>query len=502
MRIHRIRLCNYRGIDEREVELAPIGVTVIEGPNEIGKSSIAESLNFLFEELDSTGKQAVKDTKPVGRDAGPEVEVELETGPYAFTYRKRFLRDRETVLQVTKPRAESLTGREAHERVREILDETLDESLWKALRITQGAAVGEVALGGIGSLSSALDAEAGTTPAGLGETALYDRARAEYLKYWTETGRAKAEAGTLHGDLADREEGLRAIEAALKDLEDDVDQVAHLNSEKDRLDERRADDEKRAVELRALWQRVEGIQKHVETLEAKDKAARLEAERAHKASADRDALIEKGAAGRDECDRLRLAMEEAAPVLESATERAAAATSGLGESRQIRHAAERSAKLLRGDVEHLRDEQTLATLGEHRVQLAEEREALIASEATLETNKVDEAALQSIREASTEAQMARARLEAGSPSVDIESLGADGLELDGKAITIEPGTTEHRSVIGQLRVEVPGSIRVDVSAGADGSNLTEALTEAESVLATACEAVGVEDLAEAQTLAT
>ncbi len=201
MRITRVRLKNYRGIDEREIELEPLGVTVIQGPNEIGKSSIAEGLDLLLEHLDSSGRKEIKDVQPVGRDVGPEVEVDMETGPYAFTYRKRFLRDRETVLRITRPRPENLAGREAHERVQSMLEETLDRSLWRALRITQGDKVGDIKLNGIGSLSAALDAAAGTTPVGDAETSLYDRAREEYLKYWTDTGRAKGEAGDLRKEV-------------------------------------------------------------------------------------------------------------------------------------------------------------------------------------------------------------------------------------------------------------------------------------------------------------
>ena len=77
MRITRIRLKDYRGIEEREVELAPLGVTVVQGPNEIGKSSIAEGLNLLLEHLDSSGRKEIKEVKPVGRDVGPEVEVDM-----------------------------------------------------------------------------------------------------------------------------------------------------------------------------------------------------------------------------------------------------------------------------------------------------------------------------------------------------------------------------------------------------------------------------------------
>ena len=78
MKLVRIHLRDYRGTADREIAFEPTGVTVIEGPNEIGKSSIAEAIDLLLEELDSTTKQGVKDAKPVDRDAGPDVELEVD----------------------------------------------------------------------------------------------------------------------------------------------------------------------------------------------------------------------------------------------------------------------------------------------------------------------------------------------------------------------------------------------------------------------------------------
>ena len=100
MRLHRVRLCNYRGVADCEVELPTQGITVIEGPNEVGKTSIPEGLDLVLTRMDSSGHRQVKSAQPVGRDVGPEVEVEMSTGEYRFIYRKRWLRRSETVLNV------------------------------------------------------------------------------------------------------------------------------------------------------------------------------------------------------------------------------------------------------------------------------------------------------------------------------------------------------------------------------------------------------------------
>jgi hypothetical protein len=80
VKIHRLVLRNYRGVTECEVAFAADGVTIVEGPNEVGKSSLAEAVELLFDERDDTGKQRVREIKPVDRDAGAEVEADSALG--------------------------------------------------------------------------------------------------------------------------------------------------------------------------------------------------------------------------------------------------------------------------------------------------------------------------------------------------------------------------------------------------------------------------------------
>ncbi|MFB3123461.1 MAG: AAA family ATPase, partial [Candidatus Binatia bacterium] len=133
MRLLRLRLANYRGIDESEVRFGPKGITIVEGPNEAGKTSLSEAIRLLFDYLDSSKHSEIKAIKPVTRDVGPEIELEAKSGPYAFTYFKRFHKKPETTLTITSPKPENHTGREAHERAEQILRETIDIDLWKAL---------------------------------------------------------------------------------------------------------------------------------------------------------------------------------------------------------------------------------------------------------------------------------------------------------------------------------------------------------------------------------
>ncbi len=502
MRLLRIRLRNFRGVDEREVAFARDGVTVIIGPNEVGKSSMAEALDMLFSQLDSTTKAEVKAVKPVDRDAGPEVEADIETGPYAFTYRKRFLRSSETVLQIRRPRPESLTGRQAHERVEQILAETMDAALWKALRIRQGEGLGQAALGeaASGSLGQALDRAAGTVPEGPVETSLFDRARVEYDQYWTPTGKSKGdwplrEAVNQHQAMVD------GIEAQLRAVAADVERDADLTTERARLVEAKGPEEAHVVELEGRWRRIEALVRNVERLEESERAARVTAERAAEACQARDDAVRELVAAVGERDRQRALVAAAAPSLASARERCEAAAARLAEARAARETAEAAARTARGDVEFLRARLALVELTERRASLAAARAALAGAEAAARATRVDDAVLGAIRAADRELQVARALVEAARPSLTVTALRDLTLLVDGARVALRAGGAERRSVEERLVVEVPEVLRVEAAGGAGDAAVAERFEAAERGLRDACRQGGVADLAAAEAAA-
>src|ERR1035438_10786785 len=119
MRIHRITLKNFRGVTDNTVEFATQGVTVLVGPNEIGKSSIPEGLDVLLRIFHDSKRSEITDLKPVGNDAGPEVEADISLGAYRFVYSKRWLKNATTTLTISEPTHQQLTGRDAHDRSEE-----------------------------------------------------------------------------------------------------------------------------------------------------------------------------------------------------------------------------------------------------------------------------------------------------------------------------------------------------------------------------------------------
>ncbi|MFN8629961.1 MAG: hypothetical protein U0838_06440 [Chloroflexota bacterium] len=236
-------------------------------------------------------------------------------------------------------------------------------------------------------------------------------------------------------------------------------------------------------------------------LDEAEKAARLVAEQAAEATRGRTAAVDELARAAAERDRLRAAVEAAAPALEAARARAEQASAAIAQARAAREAAEARAKTARGDVEFLRAGRELAALAKTRDDVAAARKAQADAEAIAKTNKVDDAALDAIRQADAAAQLARGLLEQARPSVAVDALGDVTVVVDGKSIGLRRGATERRSVEHRLTVEVPGAVRLEVTAGAGDAGLVSRAEAAERALAAACAGAGVADLAEAEAAA-
>ncbi|WP_044507420.1 AAA family ATPase, partial [Mycobacterium simiae] len=232
MKLHRLVLTNYRGIRHRDLEFPDRGVVVVSGANEIGKSSMIEALDLLLESRDRSTKKEVKQVKPTNSDVGSEVTAEISCGTYRFVYRKRFHKKSETELTVLAPRREQLTGDEAHDRVRAMLAETVDNDLWHAQRVLQATSTAPVDLSGCDALSRALDVAAGDQAALSGnEPLLIERIDAEYARYFTGTGRPTGEWAAAISRLAEAEDRVAECRAAVAEVDDRVGRHAALTAQ-------------------------------------------------------------------------------------------------------------------------------------------------------------------------------------------------------------------------------------------------------------------------------
>jgi len=499
VKILKIALRNYRGVSDRTVEFAPNGVTIVEGPNEIGKSSIAEAIDRIIEDLDSTSRQRILAVKPVDRDAGPEVTIDVETGPYAFKYKKRFLRDRVTELEIFRPMPENHTGREAHERVQAILSETIDMALWKALRILQGDIVGQAVLADQTSLSVALDLSAGETPAGDEEATIFGLAHAEYLQYWTETGRRKQVVAEMDRSIETATLQIDRITEDIGAIEADVEASVRLEAEARRMVERGMEQRSRLAEHQARVNSLANIEASVGGIQARFDSARLVATEARRILNARAAEIKAVAAAKVSQELLDDAISQESPQLEVARARVATADLAATNARANREAAKMSADEHVARLSQLRDTVDLASLLERRERATAALAALHAAAAAAAL-PVDAALLASIRDQHRTVELARARLDASRPLVRVEALADVVSVVDGVEAGLPAGTRLERRVDRSLEVSIAGIASLSVEVGAAGDLTAVELEATEARLGVLLLAAGAADPAEAELL--
>lgn len=500
MRLHRLRVDDFRGIDAYEVALAPEGVTVIEAPNEAGKSSLLDAVDLLLHEKDSSRKRAVRDVKPVGRDVGSRVEVELTCGEVHLTCVKRFNKQPMTELTVHAPTREQRTGAEAHDRLRELLEARVDLALLEALRFPQGRGLDGVALGRSNVVAARLDEVAG----GHGETGdddLLARARDEFEAYFTPTGQdgkrlreadaAAREARERRDELAER---LHAVEEEVAALEARQREHADLASE-------RAELLPRIEEHRGQRRRVERLRREVAEADAG-------VERARGALADvrRDAQRRADAvAGLEDLEQERAALTER---LRPAEERMAALEARLAEATEALTRAESAAADAERDRERahaalralqLADEH--ARLTRRRDEADRVRERVAEARRFLETCAVTDALLAELREADEQARVARRTLAAGAPEVTLRAHRPLTVTVDGEHHAVGADDVSTHAVAGHLALDVPGLAGLEVRAGTSLARLREEVEAADRRRDDACRRAGVPDPGEAEALA-
>ena len=505
MRLLRIRLTDFRGVHDREVHLAEQGVTVLEGDNEVGKTSTIAALDLLVDFRDSSTAAEVRAAAPSGRDAGPTVEAELVSGPYHLVYRKRWLRRKLTELSVLTPRVEQLTGREAHERMLAILDETMDRSLWRALRVEQHTPLGQADLGGQDALTRALD-RAASGASGAGEAApgadaaaedLVERALAEVRRYHGGHGRPVGPLREATERRAAAQVEADAAAAAVEEVERDVALRADLDREVSSLAVERQTTAERARELEDRWTAFEARRLEVDAAAERAGAARERSRRATDRQAERARLVERAA------DAARAA-EAADAAIATQEERDAARRADADERRAAWEAARVAAA--EADTASRAADDALATARDHaeladlsgRLRRAEAAEAARREvERASSRSRVDAAAVAELEELDRRVVRAEAELAAGAGTVEVVAHdAASGVTADGEAVA--PGETRTVPVAGPVTVGVPGVVEVRVRPGLDGAEARRRVARAREERDAACAALDVADLAAAR----
>jgi CBS domain-containing protein len=501
MKLHRLVLTNYRGITHREIEFPDRGVVVVSGANEIGKSSMIEALDLLLHSKDRSNKKDVKQVKPTHADVGAEITAEISTGPYRFIYRKRFHKRCETEVTVLAPRREQLTGDEAHERVLALLDETVDMDLWQAQRILQATSTAPVDLSGCDALSRALDVAAGEAAALSGaEPLLVDRIDAEYLRYYTPTGRPTGEWASAVKRLREADDEVGRCAAAVAQVDDALRRHAALTENVSRLTEERADAAKRLTVARTAAEAVAALTQQLKQAEVVASAADATHSAAVAALTERRRLRADIDERTSAISELEAAAAEALDELTTTTEVQEAAEAAAAEARAAVQAGQARVDAARRLVERVSDrdeanrlETRLAKLDAALRESGRVERELAGIVLTDDIMRAIEAAAAAVEKASGQAELASAQVEVVAIA-DVEML------VDNMRVAIEAGSTWSSNVNSPTELELPGVLRARVIPGTPAADSHAKLKAAQEVLTTTLSKARVADVAAAREL--
>lgn len=497
MRLHRITLKNYRGVEDCTVEFPEIGVTVVEGNNEVGKTCIPEAVNMILSEMDSSGKRSVKAIRPVHRDEGPEVEIEVSTGDYRFTYFKRWLKNSQTTLDIIAPHRDQLAGREAHERVEGILQETLDQDLWKALSIEQSGNLNLPKFEGQ-SLGQALDLAAGGDIAGASEDNLWERIRTERERYWTPKGQIPKERQSLHGDLEQAEVAVSESREALRAIESDAAEVASLENAATDLVALFDQHTQTEQELSGQWESAQHLHTEAELQKAAHTAASDQHTHEESLNQRREETKEDLASITKELKRLETRRERAAPQLALAVQNNDEAATALNTSRSALRSAEEAFRQASNDRDFCRNliEQRQLSGRYERVKVAQEE--LKTSESILDASKVDDDLVVQLEQANIAVAKARAALDSSAASVEATAMSPMSVTIDGELVDLEQNGPYSATITDDWELTVPDVIHVKVQPGTGSRDLAAELVEAEKDYGRLCSQGSVSNLDEAR----
>jgi len=508
MRLHRLTLSNYRGIAHRDIEFPERGVTVVSGPNEIGKSSMIEALDLLLESKDRSAKKDVKQVKPTHADVGSEVTAEISTGPYRFVYRKRFHKKCETELTIIAPQREQLTGDQAHDRVRMMLAETVDTGLWQAQRVLQSASTSAVDLSGCDALSRALDIAASDSAdtdlaAGLSsaEPLLIEKIDAEYARYFTATGRPTGEWASAETALRAADDEVARCAAAMAEIDEKVRRHGELSTQVAELTEARVAAAARLVAARSAAEQVAAVTEQ-------HSAATI---RATAAVATRDAAA---AAHRE---RLRLRAEvtaraaaaaEAQRAADDADESETIGRAVVVEAQQAAQVAAQALQQARVRVDAARETVALVQAAHQAVRLAARLTRIDSAQAELDTVarrlrdiSLTDRAFRTIETAAAAVEIVQAQADLVSPALQLRAEHDVEVHIGDRRVVLPAGETYDLTVADVTEIRVPGVLTTSISPGATAAETHEKLVAAQRVLHEALVGAGVTDVAAARALA-
>lgn len=504
MRLLEIEVRNWRGLTAKLGEFSP-RLNLVLGPNEAGKSRLFQAVKYgLFESYKGTAQHKLLLQSWNSTDS-PFVRIAFAQGDTRYEIQKQFLKGASAQLSGA---GATLRGEDAEEALRTLLGAQQasnrgasvgDMGIWPLLMVSQGESRRPVQEDlndeGRGRLQDRLSTEIGIAAISSAGQRLMALAEQEYARYFTPTGQDSKSLREARSRHAEAVASFDAATAALKRQEQTAtalaDKLQNLSdlearSKAARLEAESARGRAEAAQqaatrvgvaqgaLQAVAQRVQGISDTLKTrLEADDAVDRLSTE----------------------IGTLELQLAERTTTQQELEEALSAAEQGVKQTeetlRALRIAADAAQR-------HTRRTELTGALNELNTRIAnlERIEAAIgearASRATLPP--VDAKTLNRLKTLDQEARSAAAQLQGAAVSVVVHL--KESAAVDGKAHSA--GTHVQIDVTENRRISIGSLADVEIRPGGGALHgLRESKTAADNALTAALRDLTVRDLAHA-----
>jgi hypothetical protein len=234
MKIHQLWAENVRGISNLlTLELSPNGLNLVSAPNEMGKTTMAQVLDFLFQWKSTSQAEEIQNLKPYGKDVGPLMGAMIEVNGQTYKIEKQWIKDKKTEVELIFPEKKKLSGPNAEKVIDQIFKEHLDETIWKMIQVAQ-ANFTELLSEEYGEnqrdmlrhyLSRAVSDEAVSN-----DESLSEKVTAEYLDWWTPTGKPASSNGTSGKQISDKTKELQKLRGEVITLEANIADAASVKA--------------------------------------------------------------------------------------------------------------------------------------------------------------------------------------------------------------------------------------------------------------------------------
>jgi len=486
MRLHHLRLTNFRGVRDVQVAFASPGITVVLADNEAGKSSLLEAIDKLFRLPDDSKTRDLRAVQPVGRDVGTTVEAHLELGGHQVTYRKTWFRNRGTELMVD---GRALTGREAHDAANEMFARHVDRHLWDALVVGQEASLVHPSAREVTPLLTALSRSSGIDDPDESppeESSLTLAIEKEYRRYFTgRDGRVTGELAEVEKDLAEATTAAETSRAAAAQVERTVIGAERLEHERVMLREQRDANDQRLAELQSKLTAAELAESTLSQAGTRADLARVRAGTAR-------AVAEQRAVDVARLLSSEIAVADLATLLAAAEDAATRADDALTAARLDDEVARTAVRAARAELAgwHRADSRRRDTdsLGRLRTRIAAVENAR-STERRLRAEAGDilvtPESLDLVEILQRELALAEARAQASAPRITVRRLGRSGVTVGrGDAVTAVSKADQHESAVTEpVVVTVAGTAEITVhpAVGAAGDLQSELVSHRASL---------------------